>query len=55
MVKDVPAIPLMAATAFGEYTTTHAVGWPSATDPYETPAPGSPWDEVVVLRLRPAS
>jgi peptide/nickel transport system substrate-binding protein len=55
MVQDVPIIPLMAATAFGEYTTTHALGWPTAANPYETPAPGTPWDEVVVLRLRPAS
>ena len=55
MVNDVPVIPLMSATAFGEYTTTHAVGWPSAANPYETPAPSSPWDELVVLRLQPAS
>jgi peptide/nickel transport system substrate-binding protein len=54
MVNDVPAIPLMSATAFGEYTTAHAVGWPTASDPYEQPDPATPWDEVVLLRLRPA-
>jgi len=54
MVKDVPVIPLFYANAFGEYTTTHAVGWPTASNPYETPSASVPWDEVVVLHLRPA-
>jgi peptide/nickel transport system substrate-binding protein len=54
MVKDVPLIPLFYATGFGDYTSIHAVGWPSASDPYETPDLASPWDEVVLLHLRPA-
>jgi len=54
MVDDIPAIPLFNGGAWAGYSTTHAVGWPSAGDPYEMNDLESPWDEVVVLRLRPA-
>ncbi|MHB1930424.1 MAG: ABC transporter substrate-binding protein, partial [Acidimicrobiales bacterium] len=55
MVNEVPVIPLFEATAFGVYSSRHAVGWPSASNPYEAPGPGSPWGEVVILRLKPVS
>ncbi len=54
MVNQVPAIPLFDGGEWAGYTTVHAVGWPSASDPYEANAVFSPWDEVIVLRLRPA-
>lgn len=54
MVKDVPVIPLFNGGAWALYTTTHAVGWPSTSNPYEMNEVASPWDEVVVLHLRPA-
>ena len=54
MVKDVPAIPLFNGGAWAGYTTNHAVGWPSPSNPYEMNACMSPWDEVVVLHLSPA-
>jgi len=54
MVSDIPVIPLFKPTAWALYTTTHAVGWPSASDPYEMNEVASPWDEVVALHLRPA-
>ena len=54
MVNDVPAIPLFNGGAWAGYTTVHAVGWPSASNPYEMNDLESPWDEVVVLRLSPA-
>ncbi len=54
MVNDIPAIPLFNGGAWAGYTTVHAVGWPSASNPYEANSMVSPWDEVVVLRLSPA-
>ncbi|MGO9660002.1 MAG: ABC transporter substrate-binding protein [Acidimicrobiales bacterium] len=54
MVNEVPAIPLFDGGEWAGYTTVHAVGWPSAKDPYEANAVFSPWDEVVVLHLSPA-
>lgn len=54
MVRDMPVIPLFNGGAWALYTTIHAVGWPSANDPYEMNEVASPWDEVVVLHLRPA-
>ena len=43
MVKDVPIIPLFDGGTWALYTTTHAVGWPSTSDPYEMNSPESPW------------
>ncbi len=53
MVNDVPIIPLFNGGSWAGYTTVHAVGWPTASNPYEMNAVESPWDEVVVLRLVP--
>jgi peptide/nickel transport system substrate-binding protein len=53
MVNDVPAIPLFNGGAWAGYTTTHATGWPSVSNPYEMNDLESPWDEVVVLHLSP--
>jgi peptide/nickel transport system substrate-binding protein len=54
MVDDIPAIPLFNGGAWAGYSTTHASGWPSATNPYEMNDLESPWDEVVVLHLSPS-
>ncbi|MDA8281621.1 MAG: ABC transporter substrate-binding protein [Actinomycetota bacterium] len=53
MVDQVPVIPFAGAVAWGEYSTAHYVGWPSAANPYEVATPASPGNEVVVLHLRP--
>lgn len=54
MVEQLPAIPLLLATSWNEYTTTHFTGWPSADNPYANPSPASVPDiEVVVLNLKP--
>ena len=53
MVDQVPVIPFASAVAWGEYSTAHYVGWPSASDPYQVATPASPGNEVVVLHLRP--
>jgi peptide/nickel transport system substrate-binding protein len=52
MVNDIPAIPLFNGGAWAGYTTTHATGWPSVSNPYEMNDLESPWDEVVVLHLK---
>jgi peptide/nickel transport system substrate-binding protein len=53
MVQDVPVIPLFNGGAWALYTTVHATGWPSPSNNYEMNEVASPWDEVVVLHLRP--
>lgn len=53
-VNEVPAIPLFNGGAWAGYTTTHAVGWPTASNPYEANEMASPWDEVTILHLSPA-
>jgi peptide/nickel transport system substrate-binding protein len=53
MVNDVPLIPLMDGGAWGLYSTRHAVGWPSTSNDYEMNEVATPWDEVVMLHLKP--
>lgn len=56
MVEQMPAIPLVFGATWNEYSTTNFVGWPSADNPYASPAPFSyPDSEIVVLHLKPAS
>ncbi len=56
MVEQIPAIPLVFGATWNEYSTANFVGWPSASNPYASPAPFSyPDSEVVVLNLTPAS
>ena len=55
MVEQVPSIPLVFGATWNEYSTANFVGWPSASNPYASPAPFSyPDSEVVVLHLMPA-
>ncbi|MFD7154508.1 ABC transporter substrate-binding protein [Kribbella sp. NPDC059898] len=37
MMTDYPVLPILYAPARGIYRTDHAVGWPSAEDPYANP------------------
>jgi peptide/nickel transport system substrate-binding protein len=55
VAKNLPIIPTVYGAAFDEYNTSHFTGWPSASNPYEIGQPGSPQNEVVILRLRPTS
>jgi peptide/nickel transport system substrate-binding protein len=55
VAKNLPIIPTVYGAAFDEYNTANFTGWPSASNPYEIGQPGSPQNEVVVLRLRPSS
>jgi peptide/nickel transport system substrate-binding protein len=57
VVDDVPFVTLANITAGCEYTTRNWTGWPSASDPYAICSPwiGGPYNEQVVLNLKPAS
>lgn len=54
VVEQLPAIPLVYAANWNEYSTAHFTGWPSPSNPYALPAPFSyPDSEMTVLHLKP--
>jgi peptide/nickel transport system substrate-binding protein len=55
VAQDLPVIPTVYGAAFDEYNSSNFTGWPSAKNPYEIGQPGSPQNEVVILRLKPKS
>jgi peptide/nickel transport system substrate-binding protein len=55
VATQLPVIPTVYGAAFDEYNSSNYTGWPSATNQYEIGQPGSPQNEVVVLRLKPKS
>jgi peptide/nickel transport system substrate-binding protein len=62
VAANLPVIPLETAAEWFEYNSQHFVGWPSASDSYDTGqpsgtnnGPGSGSDEVVILHLSPRS
>jgi peptide/nickel transport system substrate-binding protein len=55
VATNLPVIPTVYGAAFDEYNSSNYTGWPSATNQYEIGQPGSPQNEVVVLRLKPKS
>jgi peptide/nickel transport system substrate-binding protein len=52
LVDDLPVIPLVGQASWGTYSTKKVTGWPSAADPYATPAPVGAETELVTLHLR---
>ncbi|MGZ4261204.1 MAG: ABC transporter substrate-binding protein [Solirubrobacteraceae bacterium] len=55
VAQNMPIIPTVYGVVFDEYNTSKFTGWPSESDPYESGSPNAPTNEVVILRLRPAS
>jgi peptide/nickel transport system substrate-binding protein len=55
VATNLPVIPTVYGAAFDEYNSSNFTGWPSAKNPYEIGQPGSPQNEIVVLRLKPKS
>jgi peptide/nickel transport system substrate-binding protein len=55
VATNLPVIPTVYGAAFDEYNSSNYTGWPSATNQYEIGQPGSPQNEVVVLKLKPKS
>ena len=51
VATNLPVIPTVYGAAFDEYNSSNYTGWPSAKNPYEIGQPGSPQNEIVVLRL----
>jgi peptide/nickel transport system substrate-binding protein len=51
VATQLPVIPVVTAAIWGCYNGTDFVGFPSATNPYETLSPGYPAAEVVLLHL----
>lgn len=55
LATQLPVIPTIAEDGFDEYSTQSFVGWPSASNPYEVGIVAAPYNEVVILHLRPKS
>jgi peptide/nickel transport system substrate-binding protein len=55
VAQNLPVIPTVYGAAFDEYNSSNFTGWPSASNQYEIGQPGSPQNEIVVLRLKPKS
>ena len=55
MATQLPVIPVMYGAAWGEYNSSKVTGFPSAANPYDPAQPSVPFDEYVVLQLKPAS
>ncbi|MBT8159715.1 MULTISPECIES: ABC transporter substrate-binding protein [Arthrobacter] len=53
MVNDLPGLPLVFSGGAGMWRTDRATGWPSASDPYAAPVPGSVNAELVLLKVSP--
>jgi peptide/nickel transport system substrate-binding protein len=55
MTSQVPVVPLLYGGAWAEFSTRNYTGWPSASNPYMTPVPNTPYLEYTVLQLKPKS
>lgn len=53
VAEQMPIIPLMAVTSYGEYSTKRFTGWPNSSDPYQTNSRQMPWITDVLLHLKP--
>jgi peptide/nickel transport system substrate-binding protein len=55
VAKDLPVIPIFYGVAWFEYNDSQWTGWPSQSNPYAPGEPTGPFNEMVVLKLRPKS
>jgi len=55
VANNLPVIPTVYGVSWGEYNTSTFSGWPTPTNEYETAQPAAPFNEVVVLHLKPKS
>jgi peptide/nickel transport system substrate-binding protein len=55
MTSQVPVVPLMYGGAWAEFSSRNYTNWPSASNPYMTPVPNTPYLEYTVLQLKPKS
>lgn len=66
VATDLPVIPLVFGASWAEFSTAHFTGWPdttasgasgnllTGTGNYDPAQPEGPYDEVVILHLKPA-
>lgn len=55
VAQNLPVIPTVYGVSWGEFNTGSFTGWPTKSDPYESAQPAAPFNEVVVLHLKPKS
>jgi peptide/nickel transport system substrate-binding protein len=56
IVKDMPYIPIYVNQALTQFNTTHATGWPTASNMYAQPTPFTAWANGIILKtIRPAN
>ena len=56
VANNLPVIPLMTRVAFFNYSTARFTGWPTASNPYQSPVTnGNPGIEQIILNLTPVS
>ena len=55
VATNLPIIPTVYGVSWGEYNTGTFSGWPTPSNEYETAQPAAPFNEVVVLHLKPKS
>jgi peptide/nickel transport system substrate-binding protein len=55
VAKDLPVIPIFYGVAWFEYNDSEWTGWPSPSNMYAPGEPTGPFNEMVVLKLRPKS
>jgi peptide/nickel transport system substrate-binding protein len=57
IASQLPIIPLVYGASWAEYSTAHFTGWPTTTPgaatTYDPAQPEGPYDEVVILHLKP--
>ena len=55
VATQLPVIPLFYGVAWFEYNSSKFTGWPTPSNPYAPGEPDNPFNENVILHLRPAS
>jgi peptide/nickel transport system substrate-binding protein len=55
VATQLPIIPLIFSVAWFDYSSAGFTGWPSASNPYDVGQPEGPYDEYVILHLKPVS
>jgi len=55
IAQNLPVIPLFYGVAWFDYNDSQWTGWPSPSNEYAPGEPAQPFNEIVVLRLRPKS
>jgi peptide/nickel transport system substrate-binding protein len=55
VAQNLPVIPVFYGVAWFDYNDSQWTGWPSPSNEYAPGEPSNPFNEIVVLKLRPKS